>query len=317
MMDEDLIDPESAGAKVSIAWTAFVHRLEAVLALMQEDQYLIILVKQSNRFVQFAAQGAYGLRVETTSNHFLSKRERLGQAQIRDLVAMGWGDPTGGPSASTPELDPDGSPNFFREFDDPVDFGRVAEFSVRALVEVIRVPHPAYLEYEAFDSSGKRLQFESLRMREADRPESHDEAEQIQDVLILALLKATGVADLAPDDDGDIGVRIGSAAIFATVNPGGLSVRFRSPLLVDVTASARLFARLNDLNVAEDSMRFVFQNGVVHAIEDVCVKLSRPDLLIDAFRRFGSVVESLDGLLREEFGGDTVFPEQAAGMVKH
>ena len=315
ILDADGGSP-TAGA-VSTAWPAFVSELAKVLAAMEEDQYLIVLVKQSNRFVQFAAQGAYGMRIETTSNHFLPKRERLSRGQIAKLIDMGWSDPTGSALESTPELDPDGSPNFFREFDDPVDFASVAQFAARVLIEVSRVPHPAYLEYEAISGDGICLQFPGLKLREADRAESTVEDARIEDMVIATLREVTGLADLRPDEDGDIGVRNGSAAILATILADICKVRLSSPLIADVTPTFALYSRLNDFNVAEDSMRFIYQNGVLHAVEDVCVDPARPGRLAAAFDRFSNTVASFDGLLREEFGGVTAFQESEAGIVRH
>ena len=53
---------------VSVAWPPFAQKLAATLEKLQEDQYLILSVKRSNRYVQFAVQGSFGIRVETTSN---------------------------------------------------------------------------------------------------------------------------------------------------------------------------------------------------------------------------------------------------------
>jgi hypothetical protein len=109
----------AATKRLSVAWPPFAEKLAAALAKLEEDQYLILLVKRSNRFVQFAAQGSYGMRVETTSNAYLSKPEKLNERQVVMLLQSGWSDSTASPDESTPENDPDGSPNFFVEFPDP------------------------------------------------------------------------------------------------------------------------------------------------------------------------------------------------------
>ena len=126
----------------SVAWPPFAQKLAAVLAKLEEDQYLVLEVKQSDRFIQFAAQGAFGIRVETTSNHYLRKQEKLDARQIAALIKVGWRAPTGKPTDSTPESDPDGSPNFFAEFLTPVSFEEVANLTIRTFTEILRVPHP-------------------------------------------------------------------------------------------------------------------------------------------------------------------------------
>ena len=54
---------------LSVDWPPFAKTLASVLAKLEEDQFLIVPVKQSNQYVQFAAQGSFGMRTETTSNH--------------------------------------------------------------------------------------------------------------------------------------------------------------------------------------------------------------------------------------------------------
>lgn len=130
---------------LSTAWPAFQDHLAEALSRLEEDQFLILTVKCSDRFVQFAGEGAFGMRVETTSNSYLAKPERLNRRQMIALEKLGWRSPTGSPKSATPEKDPDGSPNFFREFPHPVPFEEVAGFAVNTLAEILRVPHPAFL----------------------------------------------------------------------------------------------------------------------------------------------------------------------------
>ena len=101
-----------------------------------------ISTKHGNHFVQFAAQGAYGMRAETTSKSYLEKREKLSAPQIRALCDLGLSDPRGSPDEATPEQDPDGSPNYYKEFKPPVAFELIADLTVRTLAEVLRVPAP-------------------------------------------------------------------------------------------------------------------------------------------------------------------------------
>jgi hypothetical protein len=149
---------------VSAAWPAFHERLTETLRAMTEDQYLIVTRKETNRFVQFAAQGFYGLRAEVVCNSFLSGPERLTDEDEAMLRAFGWSVPTSGPGVG-PEFDPDGSPNFFTEWDDPVDHAEVATLAVRTLIEVLDVPHPGCLEYTAFDFEGNTLVLPSLGLK--------------------------------------------------------------------------------------------------------------------------------------------------------
>jgi S1-C subfamily serine protease len=154
---------------ISEAWPPFALRLAAALEKLKEDQYLILLVKRSNRYVQFAAQGFLGMRIETTSNSYMPEPEQLNERQISTLLDEGWHAPTGSSRDSTPNRDPDGSPNFFVEFAAPVSFEAVSNLAVRTLAEILHIPHPGFLEYEAFDEKGKGIALPELGLRMMDR----------------------------------------------------------------------------------------------------------------------------------------------------
>ncbi|GAB6061242.1 TY-Chap domain-containing protein [Desulfonatronum parangueonense] len=121
---------------VPSVWTAFAENLAQVLAGLQEDQYLILEAKRSNRYIQFAGQGAYGLRMETTSNHYLLKSDQLTEQQIALLTENGWNSPTRTPEA-LPEDDPGGSPNFFIDHPLPVAYNTVADLTVRTFDAIL------------------------------------------------------------------------------------------------------------------------------------------------------------------------------------
>jgi hypothetical protein len=74
---------------ISKDWQLFYEKLSGVISEMIEDQMLVISEKHSNRFVQFAAQGSFGLRAEITSNFFLSQRDQLTGLQIDQLLMAG------------------------------------------------------------------------------------------------------------------------------------------------------------------------------------------------------------------------------------
>jgi hypothetical protein len=90
---------------VSRDWPIFSEKLASVLSRLEEDQYLIVSAKKGNRFVQFACQGAWGMRVEVTSNQFLKAEGRLSRGQMSWLRSHGWNAPTGNVREATPEKD--------------------------------------------------------------------------------------------------------------------------------------------------------------------------------------------------------------------
>jgi hypothetical protein len=149
---------------VSAAWPAFHERLTETLRAMTEDQFLILIEKGTNHFVQLAAQGYYGMRAETVCNAYLEGPERLTREDIAMLRALGWNDPTSGPGL-TPQDDPDGSPNYFLEWAPPVDHAEIATLTVRTFLEIHDVAHPGWLAYRSFDSDGGQLILPGLGLK--------------------------------------------------------------------------------------------------------------------------------------------------------
>jgi hypothetical protein len=171
---------------LKVAWPPFAQKLASVLEKLVEDQFLFVSVKHSDQCVLFAAQGSFGLRVETTSNSNLTKSEQLTERQIANLIDAGWNVPTGTPADAAPENDPDGSPNFFVEFAVPVSCEAVANLAVRTLSEILSVPHPAFLQYQAIDDTEgnwKAMALPDLGLKletpvqQTDRPEQPQEQE--------------------------------------------------------------------------------------------------------------------------------------------
>lgn len=151
------------------SWEAFEQALAAALATL-DDEYVIVSAKEGNRFVQFGAQPSHGLRAEVVSNAYLQGDDRLVNEQLAALSALGWSPPTGAPEEATPEKQPRGSPNFFRDFPRPVPCEEVARLTVRTLADVLRIVDPSHLEYRAFDAAGHPLYLPELHLAEAPPP---------------------------------------------------------------------------------------------------------------------------------------------------
>src|ERR1035437_1175561 len=132
---------------VSRDWDIFLERLTSVLSKLEEDQSLIVSAKNSNRFVQFACQGVWGMRVEVTSNHFLKDDDRLNRRQVSWLRSHGWNPPTGKLNKATQHKDPDGSPNYYFDFPAPVNAGDISHIAIETLVNGLEISHPASLAY--------------------------------------------------------------------------------------------------------------------------------------------------------------------------
>lgn len=168
------VELHAKSARISSDWPGFTERLASVLSGMEEDQFLIISDKNSKRYIQFAAQGAFGMRAEISSNAYLPRPDRFSDGQMAQLTEAGWLPPTGTPEESTPEQDPDGSSNFFIQYDAPIDALRIAEQAVGALVEVLGIPYPGFLTYDAFDYDDNGLTFPELGLQHVSPAEKYD-----------------------------------------------------------------------------------------------------------------------------------------------
>lgn len=300
--------------KLSRDWQPFAVQLAAVLGELQEDQFLIISVKQEKRYVQFAGQGSFGLRIETTSNAYLDEPERLDRKQISALRKAGWDAPTGKPGHSTPELDPDGSPNYFADFPAPVAYESVAQLAVNTLAEILRVPHPGFLEYEAFDETGKVFDLAALGLKAAQRKEQGNSPEDHSGSaarLLETLRKSSGIGDLDFDSDGDIALRYGSAVVYARVIGEPPLVHLFSFLLREVEEQPEIYVRLNELNGQSLQTRFYFREGSVYGMTELSAAPYIEAQVARSFERFCQVADTMGSLLQNEFGGRTAFVEWA------
>lgn len=307
---------DTAPGKISSDWAAWQDKLATVLAGLEEDQYLVIITKHGNQFVQFSAQGAFGLRAETTSNNYRAKTEKLSAAQMRALLQAGWRAPSGDAAEATPENDPDGSPNYFIQFAAPVAFATVARLTVRTFSEILRVPHPGWLQYEAFDDDYGALELPGLGLKRNMAGDGH-RLRNVPQKLLQAIGEEIGAADLEFDRDGDITVRYGRVPVFVRLVEGRSHVRFHSPLLGDVEESPGLYARLNDINAYSTLLRYVYRNETLWAIADVGADPFDKALVTGSLRYFCQLADGLSASLQDELGGSTFFAEPLHSTSKH
>ena len=303
-----------APRRVSSAWQPFTDKLAGVLAQLTEDQYLVVCTKRSNRFVQFAAQGAFGMRAEAVCNQYLPASDQLAPEDVATLQAIGWQMPTGSPDQATPDNDPDGSPNFFIDLPAPVSFAALANIATRTLVEALGVRHPGSLEYSSFDSNRNTLLWPALGLKRSSESDGTDEVPQS----LLATLQAeTSISDLDFDADGDLSIRYGSVLVWIRLTGEPPQVRMLAALLRDVEESAALLARLNELNASAGRTLFFADRDCVFAAIHVPAAPYIADHVVQALKEFCRLTDGIDELLQVEFGGQTAFNEAMLSSLKH
>ena len=301
------------------AWPAFEKRLAETLGALEEDQYLVVSAKRGWAYVQFAAQGSFGLRAECVGNNYLDEAHALTASQIALLRKIGWSSPTGTPEQASPKRQPEGSPNFFRDFDRPVPFADAARMAVRALTEVFEIPHPGYLMYKAFDKKQRTILVPTLGLKReepAPPPEKPLEStvEEIRKLVLKAIREGSGNADLEFSESGDLPLRFGSAAVLVRVLDAPLCVRMFSPVLEDVEADDLLLGRLNELNCDTRFARFLVVEGRVIVGVDVPAIPLVAEHVSDACVQLGTLADETGGTLQKEFGGRRAFEEGTEGV---
>jgi hypothetical protein len=148
------------------AWQLFTDDLALCLSDLDEDDFLIVMSKHKNHYVQFAAQGAFGMRVEAACNTYIEPPDVLSVEDYALMAELGWEAATDSAEQDqSDERSPDGSPNFFIDAERPVDYEALARLAVRSLREVYRVAHPGQLQYSAFGDDKSQIRFPTLKIK--------------------------------------------------------------------------------------------------------------------------------------------------------
>jgi hypothetical protein len=304
----------------SHAWKAFAQKLAIVLTKLNEDEFMCLSVKGSDRYVRFSLEWVFGIRVETTSNAFLGEHEQLDEKQIASLIAGGWSVPTWNPNVPFPDFmiadvpisddETDPCPNYFVDLNHPVSFDAVASLTVRTFTEILGVAHPELLEYFAFDEDEVPIEFPELGLDFEELVavgDDQDLSRQLQETI----RGITGIPDLENEEDGVIGIRSGSALVFVWVSHEGQFVSFSSQIVTDVQESTAIFSRLNDINANEVMLRVYYGDGLIYAAANIPTLPFVGAHVAEAFGYFCDAADRLGVLLQKEFGGITAFDIQS------
>jgi hypothetical protein len=239
-------------------WQNFADKLADVLERLDEGQFLILSLKDRNLFVQAVAQGNHGLRLETTSNEYRSDDDQLSETEIATLEKMGWRSPTR--PDSRPDNDPFGSPNFYLDTPQPVDFDALAALMVNTL-KLIGAADPAELQYEGDDGNGNPLSLPNLGVMAVA-----DHSQQI----LQAVREITGQEQVSIDADGDIGpILMGQSVTYLMIINDNKNLRIFSRVMERVAESYELLKLLNTLNGERGDVHFYYQDGIILAMADV------------------------------------------------
>ena len=114
---------------VAAAWERLARAVAEALAVLAEDQCLILSAKRRGYFVQLVSLGADGVHAEAVSNSWLRPKNALDAQQAALLGTLGWAAPNvtraqidAAEKADDDEERPTGSSNFFRRLGRPRAF---------------------------------------------------------------------------------------------------------------------------------------------------------------------------------------------------
>ena len=279
-------------ADVEGAWARFRGRLADVIAGLEGDEAFWFELEVgiddedlpgAAPYVQFQAWGPDLVRGEVVSNAYLDERFRLGEADERLLLDLGWTAPTHGRG----DEQDTGSANFHLDLETR-EADRLAVMTVRALREVFGCAHPAFLNadelldaYQGIPAvlpvppaasvpTAAAVADEEVAVREeagaselADEPATFPANHEHLQELIDKALEAVFERPLTHDRDVDVRVVTGKSVIFVQVVDDRPAVDLYAEVVSDARDLERAAEEVAILNGGRTAMRFYVREDQV------------------------------------------------------
>ncbi|MGH3728136.1 MAG: T3SS (YopN, CesT) and YbjN peptide-binding chaperone 1 [Micromonosporaceae bacterium] len=328
-----LDDPATADlkAKVDSAWQEFARALATAVGQLPAGVQLDLTLDptasgtgEAVYEVSVSMNDKQQLYGEAVSNASLPDGHRLGREAIADLVALGWAPPG--------VLEESGDRFGMRAAQDHAR--QVAATVARTLRDVYGAPHPAFITYLV---RGNRAGAAALLKGAAEgtfelpplgtaRPAPYDSPSPAVETLpsptpvdhdllvdrvraVIAAMQKTAPEALQPDEDGDIGIRAGSAMVFVRVHRSPVIIEVYSPLLTEVEPNERLYERLSQLTRRMPIGRLYHTEGTIWASVPVFGRDFAATHLVLAVQVMTALADELDDRLQSDFGGKRFFGE--------
>jgi hypothetical protein len=205
---------------------------------------------------------------------------------------------------------PKGSPNFFREYPNPVSTEAIARIAVQTLADVHQIPDPTALTYKAFDLAGRTIVLPALRIaREAEPPRRRPRKvrsaiQRLRARLLTLAREAMGDLSLAFDKDGDLAVRIGSRPGFIRIREEPTVVRVYTRLARPENPDQALLALLHRMNARMTLARLVLADGSIFLAIDLPGAPFQPAHLTQALLGIAAIADAVARDLTEVIDGE-------------
>jgi hypothetical protein len=303
------------GAKVDQAWSDFQDALAAALPALPDPVAALDITLDPTAAEQGDALYTVTLdlsqpgelRAFAVSNRMLPRAHQLSMKRLGDVMALGW---------SPPGVVP-GSGERFGLVLPRGEAVRAAKIITRTLREVYGSPHPAFLLYAAVSEEGKALATPPLGAARAEEAEGIPQLGHLNHALpladrvalVLAAMLRVTPDSLPVDQDGDFGIRSGSAMVFVRVREQPPLVEVFSPVLTEIPENQRLYQRLSELTHRMPLGRLYWAGNTVWAGVPVFGRDFQPSHLMLAVEVMTGLADELDDRLVSEFGGRRFFSD--------
>jgi len=315
-------DPATADltAKVTEAWAEFGRALGDVLPTLPAGSALDITLDPTASGTGDAVYGVTvfpiegELRAFAVSNAMLAPEHRLSRTTVGELIALGW---------SPPGVVPGSAERLGLTL--PADqAGRMAKIVVRTLRDAYGTPHPAFLVYTTAAENGDHVEIAQLGTARLDKGGNGGLGRVDLDSMplpqkvgtVIAAMMKVAPEELPVDNDGDIGIRSGSAMVFVRVRDNPPLVDVFSPVLTEVDANEQLYQKLSDLTHRMPIGRLYCTGQTVWASVPVFGRDFQATHLMLAVQVMTGLADELDDKLHGEFGGKRFFVESDAPAKK-
>ncbi len=286
----------------SDAWANFLKKLATELTALDAGQWLTLQkLNSESDWVQFAAQGKAGFRVETKSNWYRSDSDQLTPEQVQGLLLLGWLPPTGSDEESNPVSDPHGSPNFFVQLPVKLSPKNLDSLVTKTFINVLGVMEPDGLAYKAFNRAGNSVPLPDLGLKSII--DNTDENPELSQAVLDVIKEITAIPDLKWDHEGDIGpLNYKTISCFVRIVEDSKYVRFYAPLLMFSEASKALLIKINELNSAYGFMHLcLMPTGSLMAASDVLATPLLKSQIAEALAHFMQIADEFAIELEAEF----------------